>query len=107
MTALRLINNPSLEEEKNLCFVNSSLQLLYCIPEARKFFINQEYKINQDESADLIYVMRCLGSSNLMDIMLNLLPISDFWLVINLETWKCVVVGNRTLLIFLDFYYNK
>ena len=54
MAALRLINNSSLESEKNLCFVNASLQLMYCLPEVKKFFINQEYKINQDESADLV-----------------------------------------------------
>lgn len=34
--------------------MNASIQLMYCLPEVRKFFINQEYKINQDESADLI-----------------------------------------------------
>ena len=54
MAALRLINNLSLESEKNLCFVNTALQLLYCLPDVQHFFINQEYKINQDENADLL-----------------------------------------------------
>ena len=53
MAGLKLVNNFRVESERNLCFVNSALQLLYSLPEVRNFFINQEYKINQDETADL------------------------------------------------------
>ena len=53
MANLKLINNPGLESEKNLCFVNTAVQLLYSLPEVRKFFIHKEYKTNQDENADL------------------------------------------------------
>jgi hypothetical protein len=53
MASLRLINNSGLETEKNLCFVNTALQLLYSLPEVRHFFVHQEYKTNQDENADL------------------------------------------------------
>ena len=53
MAGLRLINNPGLDTEKNLCFVNSALQLLYSLPEVRDFFVHQEYKTNQQEDADL------------------------------------------------------
>ena len=53
MAALKLVNNSGLETERNLCFVNAALQLLYSVPEIRSFFVNQVYKTNQDESADL------------------------------------------------------
>ena len=53
MAGLRLINNPGLDTEKNLCFVNAALQLLYSLPEVRDFFVHQEYKTNQQEDADL------------------------------------------------------
>ena len=44
MAVLKLINNSGLREENNLCFVNTSLQLLYSIPEIRDFFKNKAYK---------------------------------------------------------------
>ena len=53
MESIRLINNSGLESDKNLCFVNTAVQLLYSLPEVRKFFIHQEYKTNQEENADL------------------------------------------------------
>ena len=53
MAALKLVNNSGLETERNLCFVNVALQLLYSVPEIRSFFVNQVYKTNQDDSADL------------------------------------------------------
>ena len=53
MTVLKLVNNSWDESTRNLCFVNTSLQLLYSLPEVRTFFVNQEYKINQHESANL------------------------------------------------------
>ena len=53
MTVLKLVNNSWDESTRNLCFVNTSLQLLYSLPEVRSFFVNKEYKINQHESANL------------------------------------------------------
>ena len=43
MSSLKLVNNSGLDAEKNLCFVNTALQLLFCIPEVRSFFCNQEF----------------------------------------------------------------
>ena len=47
MENLRLINNSGIQQEKNICFVNSSLQLLHSLPEVRNFLSNEEYKINE------------------------------------------------------------
>ena len=44
MAVLKLINNSGFSQEKNLCFVNTSLQLLYSIPEVRDFFKDKAYK---------------------------------------------------------------
>ena len=52
MLVLKLINNSGEESTKNLCFVNTSLQMLYSLPEVRSFFVNQHYKVNQDQSAN-------------------------------------------------------
>ena len=52
MLVLKLINNSWDESAKNLCFVNTSLQMLYSLPEVRSFFVNQHYKVNQDQSAN-------------------------------------------------------
>ena len=52
MSVLKLINNTWDESTRNLCFVNTSLQMLYSLPEVRSFFVNQHYKINQEQSAD-------------------------------------------------------
>ena len=41
---LKLINNTGCKDEKNLCFVNTSLQLLYSIPEVRHFFKDRIYR---------------------------------------------------------------
>ena len=42
---IKLINNTGLESEKNLCFVNTALQLLYCIPRVRGLFKSKEYRL--------------------------------------------------------------
>ena len=44
MAVLKLVNNSGFREEKNLCFVNTSLQLLYSIQEVRDFFKDKVYK---------------------------------------------------------------
>ena len=49
MTVLKLVNNTGLKAEKNLCFVNATLQLLYSIPDVRIFFKKKEYRQNHAE----------------------------------------------------------
>ena len=49
MPVLKLVNNTGNREEKNLCFVNASIQLLYSIPEVREFFTKREYRISSGE----------------------------------------------------------
>ena len=49
MTVLKLINNSEFREEKNLCFVNTSLQLLYSIKDVRDFFKDKVYKTDLAE----------------------------------------------------------
>ena len=46
MTALKLVNNTGLKSEKNLCYVNTELQLLYSTPDARNFFSSKAYRGN-------------------------------------------------------------
>ena len=53
MTVLKLVNNTGYESEKNLCFVNASLQLLYSIPDVRDFFKDKEYRLNYKERLPL------------------------------------------------------
>ena len=49
MTVLKLINNSEFREEKNLCFVNTSLQLLYSIKDVRDFFKDKVYQTDLAE----------------------------------------------------------
>ena len=49
MAVLKLINNTGQRDEKNLCFVNTSLQLLYSISEVRDFFQEKVYRKNYKE----------------------------------------------------------
>ena len=53
MTALKLVNNTGLRSEKNLCYVNTELQLLYSIPEVNKFFTSKKYRKNYGEKLPL------------------------------------------------------
>ena len=46
MAALRLVNNTGLKSEKNLCYVNTELQLLYSTPDVRHFFASKAYRGN-------------------------------------------------------------
>ena len=50
MFPLRLVNNTGYESEKNLCFVNTALQLLYSIAEFRNLFKNDVFNINVNSS---------------------------------------------------------
>ena len=43
MASLKLINNSGQITEKNICFVNTALQLLFSIPEVKSFFSNTDY----------------------------------------------------------------
>jgi ubiquitin C-terminal hydrolase len=49
MAALKLVNNTGLKSEKNLCFVNTELQLLYSIPDVKDFFASKKYRENYPE----------------------------------------------------------
>ena len=49
MSALKLVNNTGVEAEKNLCFVNATLQLLHSIPDVKVFFKQKEYRLNYIE----------------------------------------------------------
>ena len=44
MAVLKLINNSEEQNEKNLCFVNASLQLLHSIEDFRDFFKSKAYR---------------------------------------------------------------
>ena len=44
MAALKLVNNTGLKSEKNLCYVNTELQLLYSTPDVRSFFASKTYR---------------------------------------------------------------
>ena len=44
MTALKLVNNTGLISERNLCYINTELQLLYSIPEIKEFFVSKKYR---------------------------------------------------------------
>jgi ubiquitin C-terminal hydrolase len=46
MAALKLVNNTGLKSEKNLCYVNTELQLLYSTPDVRSFFASKTYREN-------------------------------------------------------------
>ena len=49
MTVLKLVNNTGNKEERNLCFVNASIQLLHSIPEVNEFFTQRVYRISSKE----------------------------------------------------------
>ena len=46
MAALKLVNNTELRSERNLCYVNTELQLLYSIPDVKEFFSSNKYREN-------------------------------------------------------------
>ena len=47
MSVLKLVNNTGLKSERNLCYVNTELQLLHSIIYIREFFTTEGYKENQ------------------------------------------------------------
>ena len=46
MSHLRLRNNTGISSERNLCFVNSIVQVLDNIPEFKEYFTSRRYKLN-------------------------------------------------------------
>ena len=53
MASMKLVNNTGLESEKNLCFVNTELQLLYSISDVKDFFALKQYRENCTEKLPL------------------------------------------------------
>ena len=51
MAAFRLVNNTGLKPEKNLCYVNTELELLYSTPDVRHLFASKAYRGNFQSSA--------------------------------------------------------
>ena len=49
MAALKLVNNTGFRSEKNLCYVNTELKLLYSIPDVKDFFVSKKYRENYQE----------------------------------------------------------
>ena len=49
MAALKLVNNTGLRSERNLCYVNTELQLLFSIPDVKDFFASKKYRENYPE----------------------------------------------------------
>ena len=47
---LRLVNNSGLKSEKNLCYVNTAIQLMNSIPSLKKFFKQNEYRLKGEET---------------------------------------------------------
>ena len=50
MGDIKLFNNTGLFTEKNICFINSSLQLLYALPEVRGYFAEKKYRTDPDQA---------------------------------------------------------
>ena len=46
---MRLINNSGLRSEKNLCYVNSALQLINNIPRLKSFFVERQFRLVGEE----------------------------------------------------------
>ena len=47
---IKLVNNTNLKSERNLCFVNTALQLLHCIPRMSTFFKIREYRLLNEQN---------------------------------------------------------
>ena len=53
MAPQKLKNNTGLNEEKNLCFVNSALQLLNSINELKNLFVSKRYRKNLHDTSPI------------------------------------------------------
>ena len=50
---MKLANNTNLESERNLCFVNTALQLLHCVPHVNIFFKTKEYRLPKEQKRQM------------------------------------------------------
>jgi ubiquitin C-terminal hydrolase len=50
---MKLVNNTNLESERNLCFVNTALQLLNCVPRMNTFFKMKEYRLPNEQTKQM------------------------------------------------------
>ena len=50
---MRLVNNTNLKSEKNLCFVNTALQLLNSVPRMNTFFKMREYRLPGEKTKQM------------------------------------------------------
>ena len=50
---MRLVNNTNLKSEKNLCFVNTALQLLNSVPRMNTFFKMKEYRLPNEQTKQM------------------------------------------------------
>ena len=50
---MKLVNNTNLVSEKNLCFVNTALQLLNCVPRMNTFFKMREYRLPNEQTKQM------------------------------------------------------
>ena len=49
LSTMKLVNNTNLDSERNLCFVNTALQLLYSVPRMKSFFQMKEYRLSAEQ----------------------------------------------------------
>ena len=45
---MRLVNNTNLKSERNICFINTALQLLHSVPRMKRFFQMREYRLSTE-----------------------------------------------------------
>jgi ubiquitin C-terminal hydrolase len=50
---MKLVNNTGLESERNLRFVNTSLQLLHRVPRMKQFFKMKEYRLSNEHKRNM------------------------------------------------------
>ena len=84
MAPLKLKNNTGLLAEKNLCYVNSALQILHNIPEFKEFFANKRYKNQREEKLPI-----CDELSRLFNVAENFLSsASVLWRLVSQSSKK-------------------
>ena len=49
LPTLKLVNNTHLESERNICFINTALQLLFSVPRMKTFFHMKEYRLSTEK----------------------------------------------------------
>ena len=62
MSSFRLTRNSYFSSERNICYINSVLQLLHCLPIIKNYFLNQMFRSNDLSSYQLCSeVLRIFG----------------------------------------------